>query len=226
VQLLGAFTPPPGIGPHAHVWRLSVRWFVLLLSGIFTVLFLVIPALALIQKHRAPSSFDLAMGGVGWVVTVGLTLFLARFIARQGIVAEGDRIWVRTGRRWHGPLDVHDVVAVDLLWARGVGYLYYLISPTVGESLTRRSAFRMLGFIRPGKYRSVHDGPLRYVIIPQWATRDGELFRMIVPTLMANPTVQFNALALRFMMAAVDQRKGTATSETGPSGPAESKSAS
>ena len=81
------------------------------------------------------------------------------------------------------------MVAVDLLWARGVGYLYYLISPTVGESLTTRSAFRMLGFIRPGKYRSVHNGPLYYVIIPQWATRDGELFRMISYRTIGTSTV-------------------------------------
>jgi len=188
-----------------------VRWFVLWSAAIFTVLFLVIPALALFSKDKAPTRFDLAFGGTGWVVTVGLTLLLARFVARQGVVAEGDRLWVRTGRRWHGPLDVHDVVAVDLLWARGVGYLHYLISPTVGERVTSMSALRTLGAIRPGRYRNLHDGPLYYVIIPQWATRKGDLFRMIVPTLTAQPTVRFNALALRLMTAAVGRPKDSAS---------------
>jgi hypothetical protein len=179
---------------------LSARWFVLDVVGIFTLLLLVIPGIASVTKHKGPATTGWTILGIVWAVLVGLTVAGGRRIQRQGVVAEGDHIWVRTGRRWHGPLYMRDVLAVDLIWARGAGYVYYFISPTVGERLTWRAALGSLGAIRPSKYRNAHDGPLRYVVIPQWANRDGTLFRMIMPGLTAQGTVRFNGLALRLMM--------------------------
>src|SRR5262245_56782166 len=139
MPMFGTFTLPPGVGPHAQVWRLSARWFVLIFSGIVTVLLVVIPVIALVKDHDGPPAIGWTIIGIVWTVLVGLIVGAGRIVQRQGVVAEGDHIWVRTGRRWHGPLYLRDVVAVDLIWARGAGYVYYFLSAAIGGPMLWRA---------------------------------------------------------------------------------------
>ena len=182
------------------MWRMSTRWFVLFVGGIFTLLSLG-PIAISASKHNGHFQRDLRIGLGMWVVCLIFVLVTSHFVHRQGVIAHDDRIWVRNGRRWHGPIRLDDVLAVQFTWARGVGSMLALINRKDGYEIRRRTAVAWLGQIRPGRYRDLHDGPVYFVLIPSWAMRGGHLLRMIGPALVSRPDVRMDKAARAYIIA-------------------------
>ena len=93
---------------------------------------------------------------------------------------------MRTGRRWHGPISLDDVLRVDILASRGGTNLSL-------QPRRTRVAGTAIGTGRgaAGRYRDLSEFPVRYVLIPGWALRDGTLARLIHAALSRRADVRY-----------------------------------
>ena len=97
------YETPSGVGPGALTWRLNGRWFAVVVGSAFTVLLLG-PVLVSGLRHDRRFDRDLAIGGIGWLLCMAFVACVTWLVYRQEIIAEPERIWARTGRRWYGPV--------------------------------------------------------------------------------------------------------------------------
>jgi hypothetical protein len=175
---------PTGIGTNALTWRLSGRRFAVVFGSVLTVLFL---GPVLVSGLRQDRRFDrdLTIGGIGWLLSIAFVAWATWLVYRQGIIAEPERIWARTGRRWYGPVEFADVLRVDVFLGQG-GPVLYLLQTTAGPRLSWRTAIGTAGRMRPRRYRDLSESTVRYLLVPGWALRDGHLARLLLPALRAD----------------------------------------
>lgn len=83
-----------------------------------------------------------------------------------------------------------DVLRVDILASRG-GTNLVLLQTTAGTRVSWWTAIGTLGAVRPGRYRDLSESPVRYVLIPGWALRDGTLARLIHAALSRRADVRY-----------------------------------